>query len=105
MVVVAYERWSHMRVRLYCVFTEKIGVSFLIRAIVNGQLIIMLVHLYIGQFILNIKPLYVLLFCNESITFNSYNFNLNLPNLIVSTVHVCSWIENKNKSYLTPILH
>lgn len=78
---------------------------FFISAILNGQLIIMLVHLYIGQLILNIKPLHVLLFCNESITFNSYNFNLNLPNLIVSTVHVCSWIENKNKSYLTPILH
>lgn len=51
--VVAYERWSHMRVRLYCVFTEKIGVSFLISAILNGQFIIMFVHLYISQLILN----------------------------------------------------
>lgn len=95
LVVVAYERWLHMRVRLYCVFAEKIGVSFLITAILKRQSIIMLVHLYIGQLILNIIPLYAVLFCNESITFNSYNINLNLPNLSVSTVHVCSWIENK----------
>ena len=65
----------------------------------------MLVHLYLGQLILNIIPLYVLFFCNESIIFNSYNFNLNLPNLSVLTVHVYSWIENKNKSYLIPVLH
>ena len=65
----------------------------------------MLVHLYLGQLILTIIPLYVLLFCNESIIFNSYNFNLNLPNLSVLTVHVCSWIENKNKSYLIAVLH
>ena len=77
----------------------------LIGTILNGQLIIMLVHLYLGQLILNIIPLYVLLFCNESIIFNSYNFNLNLPNLSVLTVHVCSWIENKNKSYLIAVLH
>ena len=57
----------------------------------------MLVYLYMGQLILNM--------CNKSIIFNSYNFNLNLPNLSVLTVHVCSWIENKNKSYLIPILH
>lgn len=50
----------------------------------------MLVRLYLGQLILNIIPLYVLLFSNESIIFNSYNFNLNLPNLSVLTVHVCS---------------
>ena len=62
----------------------------LIGTILNGQLIIMLVHLYLGQLILNIIPLYVPLFCNESIMFNSYNFNLNLPNLSVLTVHVCS---------------
>ena len=62
----------------------------LIGTILNGQLIIMLVRLYLGQLILNIIPLYVLLFSNESIIFNSYNFNLNLPNLSVLTVHVCS---------------
>lgn len=94
---------SHIRVRLYSVFTEKIGMSF------NWHNTKCTVYYYARTSLYGSAhckyTTTVLLFCNESIIFNYYNFNLNLPNLSVLTIHVCSWIENKNKSCLIPILN